>query len=140
MIFEGYASSSKAGPSTSKVLENCQSCCRACQRHEYQEGGSEQERTPEALVRLNGSLRRAAKCDDLVAVVRICRQLSLEGCQPNIETYGHVLSVLAAKGLLEESWAIMADMEHSGLAPTVITYNYLLEASSISQRGVGSAS
>ena len=131
MAFEDYASSSKAGPPSSKVLANCQSLSRGSTPRIQR--GPKQERTPEALVRLNVSLRRAVKRDDLGAVIRICRQLSLEGCQPNIETYEYLLSVLAAKGLLEESWAIMADMEHSGLAPTVTTYNYLLEASSISQ-------
>jgi pentatricopeptide repeat protein len=80
---------------------------------------------------MNESLLRAVKREDLGTVVRICRQLSLEGCQPNMETYEHVLSVLAVNGLLEECWAMMADMEHSGFVPNVVTYNYLLEASSI---------
>lgn len=89
-----------------------------------------QERTPEALLKLNDSLLRAVKREDLSAVIRICHQLSLDGCRPNMETYEHILSALAANGLLEECWAIMADMEHSGFAPTVVTYNYLLEARS----------
>ena len=91
--------------------------------------GSKQERTPEPLVRLNGSLRRAAKRDDLGAVIRMSSAQSRR-MPTQHRAYEHVLSVLAAKGLLEESWAIMTDMEHSGLASTVTTYNYLLEASS----------
>ena len=93
---------------------------------------SKRERTPEALLKLNEPTPRATKRDDLNAVVRMCCQLGVEGRQPNMETYEHILSVLAVSGLLEESWAVMADMELSGFAPTVVTYNYLLEASFIS--------
>lgn len=79
------------------------------------------------LEKLNTLLRNAALRDDLGAVVNICRQISEDGHKPDADTYEHVMSILGQDGLLDESWAVLADMDEMGIEATSATFAHLLE-------------
>lgn len=82
---------------------------------------------PHELSTLNHALRSAASRGNIAEVVHLCRRISEEGIRPNAATYEAILKALARDGLLEEAWAVWADMEEMGVTPGVNAYNYLLE-------------
>lgn len=80
---------------------------------------------------LNEEIAAAAKAGNLSKVVAHSRHFATGHATPTIDTYNSVLSAFAEHGLLEEVWALLSDMEASGLKPQVEAYNQLLHVSGL---------
>lgn len=124
-MFVGHVGTSSQGASSSraKMMAQYPTLSRFSQPSSRRLGDVE----PKELSRINHALRSAAAKGNLTEVVHLCRRINEEELTPNAATYEAILKALARDGLLEEAWAVWADMEEMGIGPTPSAYNHLLE-------------
>ncbi|KIJ68158.1 hypothetical protein HYDPIDRAFT_148513 [Hydnomerulius pinastri MD-312] len=66
-------------------------------------------------------------------MLRLVREMKVQGIQPNLIIYNSLLACIAEEGLPLEAWAVIDDMTAMGLTPDRQSYHHLMHACRWSQ-------
>lgn len=64
-------------------------------------------------------------------MLRLVREMKLNGVQPNLIIYNSLLACTAEEGMPLEAWAVIDDMTAMGIQPDRQSYHHLMHVSSI---------
>ncbi|XP_042753438.1 pentatricopeptide repeat-containing protein At3g25210, mitochondrial [Lactuca sativa] len=83
---------------------------------------------------MNMIIKAHAKCHELEQAIRVFREMTLYGNQPNLYTYCYLIHGLCEKGRVDEGLGFFKEMREKGLLPKGSTFMILICSLAMEQR------